>query len=312
MEMILTVTLNAAIDKRYVVENFKIGEVMRVKECNCTAGGKGINVSKVAAIAGEKVLATGFVGGHAGAYLEETLEKAGIASDFVHAEGETRSCINIFDSVNRTQTEFLEPGITVTQKDIDAFLLKYQELVRQSDVISISGSVPRGVDETLYQKLIAIAKEAGKKVLLDTSGKLLEAGIAAKPSFVKPNGDEIRALLGREISDEHSAAEAAKALCSQGIETVVVSLGKKGAVAACAEGVYYAIPPEVEVVNTVGCGDSMVAAFAVGFRRGLPVQECLRLATAVSSSNAHCVETGHYIPAEAEELLSKVEIRSLG
>lgn len=309
--MILTVTLNVAIDKRYVVENCKIGQVMRVKECNYTAGGKGLNVSKVAVIAGEPVLATGFAGGHAGAYVEEALEKAGVKSDFVHVSGETRSCINIFDPVNRTQTEFLEPGFAVTQTDIDAFLLKYQELARQSDVISISGSVPRGADETLYPKLIAIGKALGKKVLLDTSGKLLEAGIAAKPSFVKPNGDEIRALLGKEVSDAYSAAEAANSLCAQGIETVVVSLGKKGAVAACPEGVYFAIPPEVEVVNTVGCGDSMVAAFAVGFRRGLPVKECLRLATAVSSSNAHCVETGHFVPAEAEELLPKVEIRTL-
>ncbi len=309
--MILTVTLNVAIDKRYVVEDFKIGQVMRVKECNYTAGGKGLNVSKVAAIAGEEVLATGFVGGHAGAYVEEALAQAGIKSDFVHAQGETRSCINIFDPINRTQTEFLEPGFTVTKQDIEAFLTKFRALAKESSVISISGSVPRGVDESLYPQLIAIGKELGKKVLLDTSGKLLEAGLAAKPSFIKPNGDEIRALLGRDVSDERSAAGAAKALCKKGIETAVVSLGKKGAVAASQEGVYFAVPPEVEVVNTVGCGDSMVAAFAVGFCRGLSVKECLRLATAVSSSNAHCVETGHFVPAEAEALLPLVEIIDL-
>ena len=114
--MILTVTLNAAIDKRYVVENFRLGEVNRVKECAYTPGGKGLNVSKPAAIAGEEVVATGFVGGHAGNYIEEALKPFGIQSEFYHLEAESRSCINIWDETNRVQTEFLEPGFTVTEE----------------------------------------------------------------------------------------------------------------------------------------------------------------------------------------------------
>ena len=124
--MILTVTLNAAIDKRYVVENFRLGEVNRVKECAYTPGGKGLNVSKPAAIAGEEVVATGFVGGHAGNYIEEALKPFGIQSEFYHLEAESRSCINIWDETNRVQTEFLEPGFTVTEEQFRGFLKKFR------------------------------------------------------------------------------------------------------------------------------------------------------------------------------------------
>ena len=144
--MILTVTLNAAIDKRYVVENFRLGEVNRVKECAYTPGGKGLNVSKPAAIAGEEVVATGFVGGHAGNYIEEALKPFGIQSEFYHLEAESRSCINIWDETNRVQTEFLEPGFTVTEEQFQGFLKKFRNLVKQADVIAMSGSVPKGLD----------------------------------------------------------------------------------------------------------------------------------------------------------------------
>ena len=158
--MILTVTLNAAIDKRYVVENFRLGEVNRVKECAYTPGGKGLNVSKPAAIAGEEVVATGFVGGHAGNYIEEALKPFGIQSEFYHLEAESRSCINIWDETNRVQTEFLEPGFTVTEEQFQGFLKKFRNLVKQADVIAMSGSVPKGLDGSAYQRLVEICREA--------------------------------------------------------------------------------------------------------------------------------------------------------
>ena len=177
--MILTVTLNAAIDKRYVVEDFQVGEVNRVRECSYTPGGKGLNVSKPASIAGAKVVATGFVGGHAGNYIEDELKPFGIESAFYHMKEESRSCINIWDSVNKVQTEFLEPGFTVTEADFEGFVEKFKKLVAEADVVAMSGSVPKGLDGSAYQRLVAIVKEAGKKVILDTSGKLLTAGIPA-------------------------------------------------------------------------------------------------------------------------------------
>ena len=179
--MILTVTLNAAIDKRYVVNNFKTGEVNRVKECTYVPGGKGLNVSKPASIYGAEVTATGFVGGYAGAYIENALKPFGIKSAFYHVAAESRSCINIWDEVNKVQTEFLEPGFTLTEEDFAGFEEKFRNLVKEAKVVTMSGSVPKGLDGTAYQRLIKIVKEAGIPVILDTSGKLLEMGIEAAP-----------------------------------------------------------------------------------------------------------------------------------
>lgn len=144
--MILTVTLNAAIDKRYVVDDFKVGEVNRVRECTYVPGGKGLNVSKPASIYGAEVVATGFVGGHAGNYIEAALKPFGIKSAFYHVDAESRSCINIWDEVNHVQTEFLEPGFTLTEADFEGFEKKFRQLVKDASVVAMSGSVPKGLD----------------------------------------------------------------------------------------------------------------------------------------------------------------------
>ena len=229
--MILTVTLNAAIDKRYVVDDFKTGEVNRVRECSYVPGGKGLNVSKPAAIYGAEVVATGFVGGHAGNYIEDALKPFGIKGDFYHVNAESRSCINIWDEVNHVQTEFLEPGFTLTEEDFAGFEKKFRELVKDADVVSMSGSVPKGLDGTAYQRLVKIVKEAGKPVILDTRGKLLEMGIEACPTLIKPNIDEIRMLTGKHCDDIQDIIDAAKTIHANGVEIVAVSLGADGSLA---------------------------------------------------------------------------------
>lgn len=309
--MILTVTLNAAIDKRYVVEDFKIGEVNRVKECVYTPGGKGLNVSKPASIAGAKVVATGFVGGHAGNYIEDELKPFGIESAFYHMEQESRSCINIWDTVQKKQTEFLEPGFTVTEKDFDGFVEKFTELVKDADVVAMSGSVPKGLDGTAYQKLVAIVKNAGKKVILDTSGKLLIAGIEAKPTMIKPNIDEIRMLTGSQCDDLNEIIEASEQIHNNGVEVVAVSLGGDGAIVVSDEGVYRAIVPKIDAVNTVGCGDSMIAGFALGFSEGLSIAETLKKASAISAAAALREETGFFVMEDMENIFPRVEIKKI-
>ena len=149
--MILTVTLNAAIDKRYVVKEFQVGEVNRVAECTYTPGGKGLNVSKPASIAGAEVVATGFAGGHAGNYIVDSLKPFGIKSEFYHMDAESRSCINIWDEKNHVQTEFLEPGFTVSAEDFEGFCEKFKTLVPEADVVAMSGSVPKGWTERLIR-----------------------------------------------------------------------------------------------------------------------------------------------------------------
>ena len=309
--MILTVTLNAAIDKRYVVEDFKIGEVNRVKECVYTPGGKGLNVSKPASIAGAKVVATGFVGGHAGNYIEDELRPFGIESAFYHMKEESRSCINIWDTVQKKQTEFLEPGFTVSEEDFEGFVEKFQGLVKDADVVAMSGSVPKGLDGTAYQRLVRIVKDAGKKVILDTSGKLLTAGIEAKPTMIKPNIDEIRMLTGSNCDDLNEIIEAAEQIHQGGVEVVAVSLGGDGAIVVNSEGVYRAIVPKIDAVNTVGCGDSMIAGFALGFSEGLSIADTLKKASAISAAAALREETGFFVLEDMESIYPKVEIKKL-
>ena len=300
--MILTVTLNAAIDKRYVVDAFKAGEVNRVKECSYVPGGKGLNVSKPASIYGAEVVATGFVGGHAGNYIEDALKPFGIKGDFYHVDAESRSCINI---------EFLEPGFTLTEEDFLGFEKKFRELVKNADVVSMSGSVPKGLNGTAYQRLVRIVKEAGKPVILDTSGKLLEMGIEACPTLIKPNIDEIRMLTGKQCDDIQDIIEAAKIIHANGVEIVVVSLGADGSIAVGEEGIFRAVVPKIDAVNTVGCGDSMIAGFALGLSDGLSLEETLRRASAISAASAMRKETGFFVMEDMEKLLPKIKIEKL-
>jgi tagatose 6-phosphate kinase len=308
--LITTVTLNVAVDKLYLVERFQTGEVTRVKECNATAGGKGLNVARVASILGEKVLATGFVGGHSGEYVEEMLRRDSITSDFIHVDGESRTCINIIDQ-NGISTELLEPGVTVSEKSKEDFKIKFEQLIHGSSVVVLSGSVPQGCGSDYYPELIRIAKANGKKVILDTSGENLASGIKACPTMIKPNKDEIKTLLGTEVSNRKEVIAAAKTLHDGGIPYVVVSMGKHGAIVVCDEGVFEGTPPDVKVVNTVGCGDSMVAAFAVSFSRGYPVEEALRFALAVSSANAMCKQTGFFYPADLQKIIAGGKVTKL-
>lgn len=310
--MILTVTLNASIDKRYVVENYETGEVNRVKECSYTAGGKGLNVSKNAVIAGEAVTATGFAGGHAGEYITEQVRMLGIKDEFVRVKGESRSCINIYDTAAKTQTEFLEPGMEIDAAAEEELKIKFQELMKDCSVVAMSGSIPKGCSPDIYKELTAIAKAAGKKVIVDTSGKLLEGLVYAeadkKPTMIKPNIDEIRALTGKKAADRAELLEAAKELHESGIEIVVISLGADGSMMVCDEGCFLAQVPKVEAVNTVGCGDSMIAGFAAGLSRKLPMEETLRLASAISAANAKREETGYFVTEDMKELYPRITI----
>ena len=291
--MITTITLNVAVDKAYVIGKLTDHTVMRVNRCTNTAGGKGLNVAKVVHLCGEEVQATGFVGGFNGAYVEDMLKKQNIPSRFVHVQGETRSCINVLDE-DGGSTEFLEPGEPIRPEEVQEFLDQFDDIIADSSVVTISGSVPKGVDVTMYAKLIEKIKAQGKKVVLDTSGALLKESIKACPTMVKPNTDEIEDLLGIKVNNHKDLVEGAKKLHEMGIPVVVVSLGRDGAFVVSDEGVFRGQPPKIEVVNTVGCGDSMTAAFAVAFARGLSVQEALRYAIAVSAANAMTMETGSF------------------
>ena len=310
--MILTVTANAAIDKRYVVDAFDVGEVNRVKSCAPTAGGKGLNVARVAYLAGaSKVTATGFLGGHAGKFIEERVLEQGMKSEFVWCEGESRTCINIWDEAKKQQTEFLEPGFSVTEEKCEELIEKIKSLLPECKVLTISGSVPKGADASLYKKMIRAAKNAGIPVLLDTSGNLLVECVEECPTLLKPNIDEIRALTGHHMESREDLLAAAEELHGKGVEIVAISLGGEGSLVSCKEGVFDVKVPHIDAVNTVGCGDSMIAGFAVGISRGLDMEGILRLASAVSAANAMRMETGFIVKEDMEALLPQIMITKI-
>lgn len=308
--MITTVTLNASIDKAYKINgSIQNGTVMRVDICQNTAGGKGLNVARVTKLCGSQVLATGLVGGFNGAYLESLLDKDEIAHCFAHIKGETRSCINILDNTYHS-TEYLEPGCEVSTEEIQYFLEEiFPKTIAQSSVITISGSAPKGVESNIYQKMIEIAKAEGKKIILDTSSVFMQEGMKAIPTMVKPNQEELEAIYHQKIQKLEDIIILAKKMQATGILYVVVSLGKDGALMVSPDGIYQAIPPKVEVVNTVGCGDSMVAAFGVALERELSPKDALKYAVSVASANALSEKTGNFDPDIAKALQEKVELR---
>ena len=148
-------------------------------------------------------------------------------------------------------------------------------------------------------------------MILDTSGRLLEECLQAQPSMIKPNIDEIRMLTGRPMNTREALIRAAKDIHDEGIEVVVISLGGDGSLVACEEGVYQVRVPKIQAVNTVGCGDSMIAGFAVGFVRNLPIEETIRFASAISAANALRLETGFFLKKDMEKLLPDIEIKKL-
>ncbi len=310
--MITTITLNASIDKAYYMKGtIENGTVMRVMECRNSAGGKGLNVARVVKLCGGQVKASGMVGGFNGAYLESMLDKDGINHEFYHIAGETRSCINILDQ-GYGSTEYLEPGCGVTEEEVTEFLTQvFPQVIRDSDVVTISGSVPKGCGTDIYARMIETIKSLGKQVILDTSGQLLKEGIKAKPTMVKPNQDEIELLYDTKITSFEEVKKYAQAIHEEGIEYVVISLGGDGALLVCKDGMFQGKPPKVEVINTVGCGDSMVGAFAAALEKKLSGPEALKYAVSVASANACTPDTGRFDPAKAQEIFQGVTITQL-
>lgn len=309
--MITTITMNASIDKAYFMDSIiENGTVMRVAQCRNTAGGKGLNVARAAARCGADVQASGMVGGFNGQYLESMLNADGIAHRFVHVAGETRSCINILDE-KYGSTEYLEPGCEISPEEEADFMEKYPEIIKDSDVVTISGSIPKGMKKDIYGRMIAIAKEMGKKVLLDTSGENLRQGIKAKPTLVKPNQDEIEQLFDVKLHSVEEVISYAWKIYEQGIPYVVISLGGKGACMLCKDGLLQGQSPKIEAVNTVGCGDSMVGALAVAIERGDTPEKALQFAMAVAASNALSPNTGDVNPEIYEKLMDQAIVTKI-
>ena len=311
--MILTVTMNPSVDTRYQLDRLIIDDVNRVTP-EKTAGGKGLNVSRVLLQLGDDVVATGLLGGHMGAYMAELMDADGVKNDFVPIKGETRICLNILHEGN--QTELLESGPAIAAEELEAFTAKFTELASKVDVVTISGSLPRGVDAGYYAELVRIAQAAGAKVLLDTSGASLDAALASdtKPELVKPNLTEINGLLGTDFTtDDVDKLRPALAEDTRfaDIPWVVVSMGAAGSVGFHNGRAFRAKTPNIPAVNATGSGDSTIAGFAHAIAAGSDDVTVLKTANTCGKLNAMDPKTGHLVIEKWDEVYDAVEVTEL-
>ncbi len=310
--MILAVTMNPSVDISYPIPDFNLDDVNRVDRVQKTAGGKGLNVARVIRQMEENVLATGVLGGILGDYIIQELTKNEIANNFLKINQESRNCIAILH--DGKQTEILESGPTLTEDDGTAFVKKYRELLSSVSIVTISGSLPKGLAPDYYRQLVEIGREMGIPVILDASGESLRKVLVhkVKPFAIKPNIKELSQLLGREVGAETGTMK--KALTAdlfQGIEMIVVSLGAEGAFVKHGEDFYRVTIPAIDVVNPVGSGDATVAGLAVAMKQNRPVANVLKTAMTTGMLNTMEAGTGSINYAKFSHYFELVQVTKI-
>lgn len=300
--MILTITLNPAVDKTCRIQELILGQVNRLQSTESIAGGKGVNVTKILRQFDYPVTAMGFLGGYSGRMIEETLEKMGAVCCFTHIGQETRVSTNIL-AENGYVTEILEPGPVITEEELQDFLKEYQKQLANCELVVLSGSIPRGVPKDIYGTLTRLAKEQGCKVLLDTSGEALKLGVEAVPYLIKPNHRELEYLVGKKLSQKEELIEEAEKLLAQGIQKVLISLGSKGLLYVDKWGVILQPAYKVKAVNTVACGDTVVASYCMSELDNKERAEAVKCATALSAANATTAVSAEIPMENYEEIL---------
>lgn len=310
-KLIITVTLNTAVDKTYTISNFSLDRVHRPSEWKIVPGGKGINVSRVLKELGVESLALGFAGGYNGRFIERGLNEEGINHKLVPTEQESRVCTTIIDPEHRTQTEVNELGPLISQQELALLEEILIHSLKDSEGLVLSGSLPPGVPNDIYFRWTQKAHEMGCWVVLDSSGQAMREGIRANPDTAKPNLSELSDLTRREHLTTDEILESAEELVQSGVGTMLVSMGRSGALAVDSKYRWCAVPPEIDFVSAVGSGDSFVAGFIWAKREGKPLDECLKIATAAGAANAMHFGAGFCSKECILSLASQVDIRPL-
>lgn len=291
--MILAVTMNPSVDISYPVGRFKVDDVNRVETVRKTAGGKGLNVARVISQMEEEVLTTGVLGGTIGDYIVQELNKSNIPNDFLKIEKESRNCIAILHE--GMQTEILESGPTLSRVEGTAFLGKFEGMLTDVSLVTISGSLPKGLPANFYHHMLIISNKKGIPVIVDSSGESLKQVLlhGEKPFAIKPNTAELSQLMGIEVGE--GIIDLKQALSQEifhGIEWIIVSMGGEGAFVRHGEDYYRVTIPKIKVVNPVGSGDATVAGLAVALNRNQTVETVLKTAMTTGMLNTMEVETG--------------------
>ncbi len=309
--MIVTVTMNPAIDKSISVPGFAIGRTNRARTEKVDLGGKGINVARALHKLGCPATALGFLPGNEGPSMSAVLAATGIHPDFLYVPGEIRTNLKIKDPLTGSETEINQLGFQVDAGHLEDLAVRVREHASRSAAVILSGSLPEGAPPDIYARLLRIAKSCGARTVLDASGAAFKHGLAERPDLVKPNRAEVEELLAVRIEGDPQLLDAARSLLGLGVSTVVISLGADGALAASAGRAWRARPLPVKTASTVGSGDAMVAALALAMIREVPLPDALRMATAAGSASA-TLEGSEVADLDAvNEFLPKVTIESM-
>ena len=319
--MIITVTLNAAVDKTLEVPNFQIGRRHRSVEQRNLAGGKGINVARAIKRLGQPVVATGFAGGSTGTRIVEQLTEESILNDFVRIREESRTNTAVLDPTIRSEgeqrghtTEINEPGPEVLHQEVELFFDKLLYLARGAQICVFAGSLPRGVEPDLYARLIREVRKLGVTTVLDTDGEALRQGVRAEPTVVSPNVLEAEGLVGHEFNDDEDRTIAVREMVELGATEAVMTT-TDGCFAQVVEDgrlrLYRLRIEPLEPRAAVGSGDAFLAGYIAARYGGSPPAECLRFAVACGAESTQHLGAGLVEPRAAERLVGEVDVQPL-
>ncbi len=312
--MIITVTLNAAIDKTLAVPNFRLGRRHRAVEQTAMAGGKGVNVARALRALGQPVIATGVAGGPTGTRIVEHLTEEGILNDFVRIREESRTSTAVVDPTSGEQTEINERGPQVSAGELELFVDKLLYLAKGAAVCVFAGSLPRGVDADLYGRLIEEMRRLGVTTVIDSEGEPLLMATRKAPDVVSPNEIEAEGLVGHEFSDEDDRRRALGEMVEMGAREGIMTLDD-GCLAVLGEGadrhLYRATLEPLEPVSSVGSGDAFLAGFVAARYGGRDAESCLRFAVACGAESTQHFGAGRLDQRDVGRVLSEVRVEAL-
>ncbi len=309
--MIYTLTLNPAVDRELTVAAVEYDAVLRASDSRVDFGGKGFNVSRMLKSLGVESTAVGFLGGRTGDLLREGLQDLGIGTDFVKIQGETRTNISIVTENHSHYIKVNEKGPLAGSEDQAALLAKIDAVARPGDWWVLAGSLPPGVEDDFYARIIRILNGHQACAILDTTGESLRLGCQEGPYLVKPNTEEARCLTSLPMGSRPEIAEGAAAIRRLGAQNVVVSMGKAGALLQTAEGAWLVGSPRIQEKNPIGAGDSLVGGLVGALTQGLGLKEALAwgVASGAASASLSGTEVGSRLLVES--LLSQVSFQDL-
>lgn len=306
--MIITVTPNTCIDRTLVVPEFSLNKTIRAGRTATGMGGKAADASWILGEYGIPSLALGFAAGASGRQMEQMLRNRGVQTDFTQVDGETRVHTVIVMEDGSGQSTFSVSTLMVTSAHIRALESRYEDALDKADCVVIGGTLPDGVPDDLYIRMITRARECGIPVIFDASGPALHKGLVGKPAVIKPNRDELEEFTGRRLTSMEDITLAAKEIHSAYGCSVVVTLGGEGTLAVLPDRTYRIPILPVDVVSTAGAGDGMLAGIAAALSDGKPLDDGLRLGTAMAGAVCMQLATADCRKGDVDALLPKVQL----